>query len=380
MSSKNRTQAPVDNNANLKVGTIINGVFTHKLEFGMVVGFKVDGKHCTGVLPIERFPSNDPAMRAKMLQVAEVGMPAPGLTVISIKPPKEGKRFSRVRLSARTTQPDSNKAIKKTPRSVATDVETVPGGDSVSSVAHNRAAGSMPSQTGTVSAVPGIIEPVQMTTVILPPADPVARAKELLLEARQPARSCGLADLGRALKINRAGDNAMAMGYLISLEAHLNQIGDYETEAAQLKSSLSADVLTRATTLHDVRAEKSELDAQTALLRQESARYAGLCGKIKRAGANVPTELQSQADEMKAAIEAKRASLKEALAANKKADDDADLDLLFSMSSQSDYKAAMEEAVAIAGKMKNATSMRDWYVNDLARLIVAYETHMATLG
>lgn len=368
MSSNNRTHGPVDNNANLTVGTVINGVFTQKLEFGMVVAFKVDGKPCSGVLPIEKFPSNDPAMRAKMLEVAEVGMPAPGLTVISIKPPKEGKRFSRVRLSARTSQPDSS--------AVRAALKTAPTGDKTAAF---RAVESNKDGVGVAAVVPVIIEPMQMTTVILP-ADPVARAKELLVEARQPARSCGLADLGRALKINRAGDNAMAMGYLISLEAHLNQIGDYETEAAQLKSSLSADVLTRATTLHDVRAKKSELDAQTALLRQESARYAGLCGKIKRAGANVPTELQSQADEMKAAIDAKRASLKEALAANKKADDDADLDLLFSMSSQSDYKAAMEEAVAIAGKMKNANSMRDWYVNDLGRLIVAYETHLATLG
>lgn len=369
MSTKNHTHGPVDNNANLKPGMVINGVFTHKLAFGMVVGFQVDGKRCTGVLPIEKFPSNDPKMRAKMLEVAEVGMPAPGLTVISIKPPKEGKRFSRVRLSARDAQPNSSAvraALKADP--------------TIEKAAVVRAVESYSGGVGTVAAVPGIIEPVQMTKVILPPVDPVSRAKELLVEARQPARSCGLADLGRALSISRSAGDAMAMGYLVSLEAHLNQIGDLETEAAQLKSSLSEDVLTKATALHDARAKKGELDAETARLKQESARYAGLCGKIKRAGANIPTELQSQADEMKAAIDAKRASLKEALAANKKANDDADLDLLFSISAPGDYKEAMEEAVAIAGSLKNALSSRDFYVNDLGRLIVSYETHLATLG
>ncbi len=360
MTSKNHSKVFVDHNASVQLGMRIDGVFTHKLPTGMVVGFKLNGKPCSGVLHVSQFPSNERDMRDRMFGVATVGMPAPGLTVVGIEPPSEDKRYTRVRLSARPAKEGgSDKTATK--HGAASTPKTVKENGSTAKV-----TSSAPRMVAISAAAP---------VVVAAPIDPVVRGRQLAVEARTPARSCGLADLGRSMAIARLSVDTEASALLGSIESHLSQIDALAAEATRISSSLSSDTLTQASALYSVRAQKRELDAETAVLRQESARYAGLCGKIKRAGDNVPSELQSQADEMKSALEAKRAALKDAYAANKKLDDDADLGLLFAISAP-DLKAAMAEALEIAGKLADAVAKRDQLVSELSAMIDAFEKRL----
>jgi hypothetical protein len=382
MTSKNHSKVFVDHNASVQLGIRIDGVFTHKLPTGMVVSFKLDGKPCSGVLHVSQFPSNDRAMRDKMFGVATVGMPAPGLTVVGVEPPSEDKRYTRVRLSAR---PDKENADAQ--QRFSTPVKegsNAPAPSGSAKTATRSGAASTPKtavkENGSTAKVTSTATRIVATSAAVPvvvaaPIDPVVRGRQLSVEASTPARSCGLADLGRSMAIARLSGDTEASALLGSIESHLSQIDALAAEATRISSSLSSDTLTQASALYSVRAQKRELDVETAVLRQESARYAGLCGKIKRAGDNVPSELQSQADELKSALETKRAALKDAYAANKKLDDDADLGLLFAISAP-DLKAAMAEALEIAGKLADAVAKRDQLVSELSGMIDAYEKRL----
>jgi hypothetical protein len=358
MNSKNPSAARfVDHNATVVIGERVDGVFSHKLATAMVVKFNRDGKPCSGVLHVSQFPSNERSMRDKMFAVASVGMPAPGLTVIGVEPPSGDQRFTKVRLSARTATENATRDSQRPQQNRPSPAPTA-----------SSEVAAAPKPIATFAA------PVAAPAAVI--TDPVTRAKQLVAEARRPARSCGFADLQRAIAISRLGSDSVALGMLETLESQLSQLDALNGDAKRISGQLSPDILEKASTLYAVRAQKRELDAQTALLRQESARYAGLCGKVKRAGDNVPTELRAQADDMKASIEAKRASLKEAYAANKKADDDADLDLLFSLNSR-DIKAEMEQALGIAGELASTIAKRDQLVTDLGGTIGAYEKRLS---
>lgn len=92
-----------DPNAIVKVGMIVNGgKFTKKGPDFLVVTWKIDGKRVSGVLHVSEFPSLDRNERNKMFAVAnlEDNIDVNGVVVIETKPPKEGKYFTRVRLSA----------------------------------------------------------------------------------------------------------------------------------------------------------------------------------------------------------------------------------------------------------------------------------------
>lgn len=382
MDAKKQTPF-VDNNASVQPGARIDGVFTKKLATAMVVGFTFDGKRCSGVLHVSQFPSENRAERDKMFEVARVGMPAPGLTVIEVQPPEGDRRFTSVRLTSRTTGKDMKMERKNAPstsdRRDSGKHEPEGGQGRHGECKPAAAATSVPaSAASTAVSVPVAVAPAAVVAPVVPqgPADPLARARALVAEVRQPARSFGLADLKRAYAVKNLASDAEASALLASIETSIGEIDALGAEARRIASSLDAETLGKATTLYGIRVQKQELDARTAALKQESARYAGLCGKVKRAGDNVPAHLQAQADEMKAAIETRRAALKDACAANKTADDDADLALLFSVKG-SDVKAACDEALAIAGNHADTIKKRDNLVSELGDIIVAFETRMA---
>lgn len=90
-----------DPNSVVQSGMPVNGgKITKKLTDFVVIEWPVDGVNCSGVLHVSEFPSLDRAERDKMFGVCTIGMPANGLVVLSVSPPKDGKRFSKVRLSA----------------------------------------------------------------------------------------------------------------------------------------------------------------------------------------------------------------------------------------------------------------------------------------
>ncbi|MDZ4837636.1 MAG: hypothetical protein SGJ27_27945 [Candidatus Melainabacteria bacterium] len=368
--TSNHSSRFVDHNAAVQVGMRIDGTFTHKLETAMVVSFKLDGKPCSGVLHVSQFPSEERAMRDQMFGVATIGMPAPGLTVIGVEPPSGDKRYTRVRLTSRPLK-DNAKSGKQN------GAQANNGGKRQSHSRREAATTSGAASSALSAPVANCIVATSVTPPVVAvsaPIDPVARARQLSVEARQPARSVGLADLGRALAISRLGGDTTASSMLGSIESTLSSIDAFAAEAKRISSSLDDDTMSKASTLSAIRAEKRDLDAATAAVRKESALYAGLCGKVKRAGDNA-AELQAKADEMKTAVEAKRASLKESYAANKKADDDADLALLFSLNAP-DIKAAMEQALEIAGNLAAVVARRDQLITELAKLNASYEKRL----
>lgn len=222
-------------------------------------------------------------------------------------------------------------------------------------------------------------KPVQPTK----PNDPLARARELVLEIRQPASSFGLADLKRALAVRKVENDARASELLGSIESQLVAIEALADEATRIRSGVDHDILDeKAMPLFKIREQKKELDARTAALKQESARYAGLCGKIKRAGDQATDELREQATTMKDDLDGKRAELKEAYAANKTADNDADFTLLMACNGRihEEVKVEYDHYLEVAGKLAGTIAQREKLISDLGDTIVVFETRLAHFG
>lgn len=215
------------------------------------------------------------------------------------------------------------------------------------------------------------------------PADPLARASELMLEIRQPASSFGLSDLKRALAVRKVENDARASELLGSIESQLAAIEALAVEATRIRSGVDQHILDeKAMPLFKIRAQKKDLDAQSATLKQESARYAGLCGKIKRAGDQATDAMREQAETMKDAIDTKRAELKEAYAANKTADNDADFALLMACNGRihEEVKVEYDHYLEVAGNLASNIAQREKLISDLGDTIVVFETRLSMLG
>ena len=99
----------VDRNAAVKLGMLVSGFFTRKLQSAMVVAYRVgDCRKCSGVLHVSKFPGSRKE-RDKLFGAARVGMKVVGLQVIDVTPPDDKKDYTGVRLSARSSHA-TNKA------------------------------------------------------------------------------------------------------------------------------------------------------------------------------------------------------------------------------------------------------------------------------
>lgn len=96
-----RKQKLKDNNAIVKVGTVVAGRFVKKLDRMMVVRFKIGSKKCSGILHVSQFPSSDRSTRDKMFELVKVERRLFKLTVIQVIPPGGKHRLTRVFLTSR---------------------------------------------------------------------------------------------------------------------------------------------------------------------------------------------------------------------------------------------------------------------------------------
>ena len=425
-----------DPNSVVTVGMSINGKIIKKLGDFVVIGFNVGNANCSGVLHVAEFPSLDRAERDAMFGVAEEGMPAPGLVVISVTPPAEGKYFTKVRLSALKPIKDAlppkpaaekKKKKKKDGSTLNRDArrngannggkggqrnrngsgnrpvkvivtESAPSAVTIHADELNR-SGPRGSGTSTPPAVKATVfsplctvdkaiaakpkneKPVKKAkpaaakpTVTVALTNPLDAARALVKSMEQPADSVGdFSDLGRAMALRNARADGGFMDRIRSIAQGLSFVDECVTSSAAIAAGMDPKVLAAATKVAAARAEGTKLDSEAATIKGMSARYAGLC---KKAMADEGNEaLQSEKATAKSDIDSRREKLAANRDANKKALDDADMELVFAVlagAGADEYEAPVANAAKLLKLTADVADKTAW----LGKMVARSERHL----
>lgn len=295
-----------------------------------------------------------------MFAVAKPGMPANKLTVTDVLPPSGEKRFTSVRLTARSSMATGHVADKK----------KSDGGKKKSERKPDRRDDKRPARIYTFAApVAESHKPVITCSV--------KRGEALIAEVRNPVRASGMAELKRALAVKAASGDDRKLTVLIGVLAErISMVKFFDQQEPELRARHDAKEIEIGLALNATRKQKIVLDGEHAFLRKETARYASLCSKLKRLGDNAEPAFKTEVEEIGVTLVTVRAALKLALERNKKEDEDLDFALHMAITAAT-VEPARSNILATCAELANLLDSREVEKKQIECLVNQFESTIA---